>query len=135
MKGPAGTSPRSTRAISSPSSTSTARPRRSAYSSASSTSTPAPSGSPRLTSPPASGRGAFASALVEPPSAKHVPGIRGRVTLGHQPSAIEGEKPFHACVGGRIDVYVRHRDEDLVNEAGLVKGGEDGRSAFAVEVS
>src|SRR5882724_7703160 len=126
MKGAPATSPKSIRATSSPSSTRTARPRRSAWSAASSTSTPAPSGSPRLTSPPASGRARPSSALVEPPSAKHVAGIRGGVTLGHQPRAIEG---------GRIDVYVRHGDEDLVNETGLVKRSENGRSALAVEVA
>src|SRR6266436_2331868 len=135
MKGAPATSPKSIRATSSPSSTRTARPRRSAWSAASSTSTPAPSGSPRLTSPPASGRARPSSALVEPPSAKHVAGIRGGVTLGHQPRAIEGEEALHACVGGRIDVYVRHGDEDLVNETGLVKRSENGRSALAVEVS
>src|SRR6266536_659932 len=135
MRGAPATSPRSIRATSSPSSTRTARPRRSAWSAASSTSTPAPSGRPRLTSPRMGAWRALSSALVEPPSAEHVAGIRGRVTLGHQPRAIEGEEPLHAGVPGRIDAYVRHGDEDLVDETGLVKRGENGRPALAVEVS
>ena len=63
------------------------------------------------------------SALVEAPPAEDVSGIRGRSALGDQARALgfEVEDALDFRMLGGLDMDVRDRDEDLVQEVSLVK--------------
>jgi len=76
------------------------------------------------------------SALVEPPPAEDVSGIRGRSALANQTRTLgfelEDALDFR-MLGGR-DMGVRDRDEDLVQDVSLVKRLQHYRAALAVHV-
>src|SRR5437016_14295278 len=71
------------------------------------------------------------------PAAEDVSGIRVRAALIYQPRALglEVEEALELPAVGGLDMDVRDRDEDLVQEPSLVKRFQHHRSALAVQIT
>jgi len=78
-----------------------------------------------------------ALALVETPPAEDVTRIQGRSALRDQTATpgFEGEDVPDSLMLRGLDMDVRDRHEDLVQDAGPMKGLENHRPALAVHVA